>query len=399
MTAAGAVVVGGDYRGLGIVRSLGRQGVPVWVVHGSDAIARQSRYCTAAFHVPDEDPAALMALLRRLGVESGLHDCVLFPTSDETAWVVSRHRGELATWYRHAVPPWEVYSAASDKRQVYAIAAALGLQTPRCWFLDAGGGPDDVTGLGITEADFPLVIKPARRQRLNALTSAKAWRADDRDELSRRLREALALMPADQIMIQELIPGNGLQQYAVGAVSVAGEPRYIVAARRTRQYPREFGRASCFVETIDHPDLVKDAARLIAELGIDGLVEVEFKQDEATGAVKLLDVNARAWGWHSIGAAAGVDFAHAAYRVALGERLPLRTGRPGVRWSRLAIDLPYAIAEVVGGRTRPADLLRSLRPPLEGPIAAYDDPLPAVMEIPLLLRTALRKGHAGRARS
>src|SRR5947209_625203 len=29
---AGAVVIGGDYRGLGIVRSLGRHGIPVWVL-------------------------------------------------------------------------------------------------------------------------------------------------------------------------------------------------------------------------------------------------------------------------------------------------------------------------------------------------------------------------------
>ncbi|MDT4912917.1 MAG: hypothetical protein QOC66_2045, partial [Pseudonocardiales bacterium] len=34
MTPVGALVLGADYRGLGIVRSLGRRAVPVWVVHG-----------------------------------------------------------------------------------------------------------------------------------------------------------------------------------------------------------------------------------------------------------------------------------------------------------------------------------------------------------------------------
>jgi len=37
---AGALVLGGDYRALGVVRSLGRRGVPVWVIRdGGDAVA------------------------------------------------------------------------------------------------------------------------------------------------------------------------------------------------------------------------------------------------------------------------------------------------------------------------------------------------------------------------
>ena len=42
----GAVVVGGDYQGLGIVRSLGRRGVPVCIVDDEISISRFSRYST-----------------------------------------------------------------------------------------------------------------------------------------------------------------------------------------------------------------------------------------------------------------------------------------------------------------------------------------------------------------
>ena len=44
--APGAVVVGGDYQGLGILRSLGRRGVPVCVVDDEHSISRYSKYCT-----------------------------------------------------------------------------------------------------------------------------------------------------------------------------------------------------------------------------------------------------------------------------------------------------------------------------------------------------------------
>jgi D-aspartate ligase len=40
----GAVVLGGDYQGLGIVRSLGRHGIPTLIVDDERSIARASRY-------------------------------------------------------------------------------------------------------------------------------------------------------------------------------------------------------------------------------------------------------------------------------------------------------------------------------------------------------------------
>ena len=40
----GAIVIGGDYQGLGIARSLGRRGIPVCVIDDETSIARASRY-------------------------------------------------------------------------------------------------------------------------------------------------------------------------------------------------------------------------------------------------------------------------------------------------------------------------------------------------------------------
>ena len=48
----GAIVVGGDYQGLGIVRSLGRKKVPVCVIDDERSIACFSKYTTHAVNVP-----------------------------------------------------------------------------------------------------------------------------------------------------------------------------------------------------------------------------------------------------------------------------------------------------------------------------------------------------------
>ena len=49
---AGALILGADYRALGVARSLGRRGVPVWVIRdGDDALAARSRYALSLIHI------------------------------------------------------------------------------------------------------------------------------------------------------------------------------------------------------------------------------------------------------------------------------------------------------------------------------------------------------------
>src|ERR1043166_109895 len=47
----GGIVIGGDFQGLGIARSLGRRGAPVCVIDDEPSIARLSRYTTHSVRV------------------------------------------------------------------------------------------------------------------------------------------------------------------------------------------------------------------------------------------------------------------------------------------------------------------------------------------------------------
>jgi len=55
-----------------------------------------------------------------------------------------------------------------------------------------------------------------------------------------------------------------------------------------------------------------------------------------------------------------------------------------VRWVRMSTDVPTAIREVLHGRLSLREYLRSIRPPVAPAIYASDDPLPGVLEVPLL---------------
>ena len=58
-----------------------------------------------------------------------------------------------------------------------------------------------------------------------------------------------------------------------------------MVARRRRQHPPEFGRASTFVETTDLPLLETFSERFLRAIGYYGLVEVEYKLDRRDGRV------------------------------------------------------------------------------------------------------------------
>src|SRR5204863_7713157 len=121
--------------------------------------------------------------------------------------------------------------------------------------------------------------KPATREHPGPLTTAKAWRVDDRAALLDRYAEALTFMPADAVFIQEFVPGGGEAQFSYSALCLDGRPLASITARRTRQYPMHFGRASTYVESIDEPALIEPSVRLLEALGLTGLFEIEFKLD------------------------------------------------------------------------------------------------------------------------
>lgn len=74
--------MGGDYQGLGIVRSLGRRQIPVCVIDDETSISRFSRYTTHSVVVPSlrEEQEAVDAVLA-IGQRLGLEGWVLYPNA------------------------------------------------------------------------------------------------------------------------------------------------------------------------------------------------------------------------------------------------------------------------------------------------------------------------------
>jgi predicted ATP-grasp superfamily ATP-dependent carboligase len=388
-TVPGAVVIGGDYQGLGIARSLGRHGVPVCVLDDERSVARASRYVQRFVRVRElRHEQSALAELTAAGTRFGLDGWVLFPTRDETVCALARHRDDLAARFRVPTPCWTAVRSCWDKRETYRLAGQLGIPHPRTWV------PQDSSDVAAIACGGPYVLKPAIKEHFFYATRAKAWRADTRADLPNLVRRAIDVAGAGEVLVQELIPGNGEEQYSYCAFFKQGRVRASMTVRRRRQHPSDFGRASTYVETVELPDLERPSLRFLTAIDYYGLVELEYKRDRRDGAFKLLDVNARTWGYHSLGTAAGIDFPYLQFADQIGVAMPDEplTASAGLQWIRLATDLPNAIRDLAAGNLRAREYLRSLRGVDTEAVLSAGDPLPWLYELVLLPYLAVRRG-------
>jgi D-aspartate ligase len=389
---AGALLLGADYRALGVARSLGRRGVPVWMmVEPGDPLATFSRYARRRLRWPGGGDVQRVAFLRDLAVSNDLQGWALIPTADVTVAMAARSYARLAEHYTHTTPPWDVMRWAYDKRLTYDLAEQIDVPCPRTVPASVALG-----GAGAAVA-FPAILKPAIKEESNALTVAKAWQIEDRSELERRFIEASELLDPELLMVQELIPGGGETQFSYAALCRDGIPLASLTARRTRQYPADFGRASTYVETIECDEAVDPSLRMLRELRYTGLIELEYKRDPRDGVLKLLDMNPRVWGWHSLCIRAGVDFPWLLWLLVRGEEVPQTHAKPGVGWLRFWTDTPTAAGELLRRRLELRDYAHSLRRPRESAIFAWDDPLPGLAELPVLGYEVARRLLLGQA--
>lgn len=371
----GGLVLGNDFQALGVVRSLAQHHVPVFVLSHEPGIARYSRFCRGASICGDllrED--AFCDRLVETASAHGLEGWVLYPNSDETVTLTSRCRDVLMRHFLVPTPKWQVTRQFIDKQLAYNLAASVGLPIPRQY---PSGSVEEV--LAASPA-FPLVLKPALKERFFQIARCKALRADNPGELAARFAYMAAIVGPAGIVVQEMIEGGprNLYSYAVffdGTRIVAG-----LAGHRMRQHPMDFGQATTYAETVNLPQLHEPTERVLAAMGFYGIAEVEYMFDERTGQFKFIEINGRPWGWHTLAKAAGLNMPYMLFCHMTG-RLAPATERRNARWIRMLTDLPTAVGEVARGNLPLSTYLRQLASPKECAVFSWRDPLPSLVEL------------------
>lgn len=383
----GAVLLGSDFKALGVARSLGEKGIPSIVIDNKPRSAWFSRYAVKRFqwHSQMDDPGFVSFLLQ-IGKQHHLEQWVLFPMQDEAVQLVACNTQPLAQIYTLVTQEWDVVQWANDKRRTYQMAQEIGVPFPKTCY------PAHLDDLMSLDIPFPAIIKPAISTRLQYSIHLKALPVQSHEELLIQYRRAIEVIHPDEVMIQEIIPGGGKTQYSFAAFCKEGRILSSMTARRTRQYPIDYGLGSSFVEAFAVPALQEFAEKLLEYMHVTGMIEVEFKFDERDQQYKLLDINLRPWGWHTLCIACGLDFPYIQYCDVLGKDLAIeaRSPRYDYHWVRLLTDIPAGLQEIRAGITTPRHYVRSLVGKTEFSVLDWRDPLPALGDFIVALSRVLK---------
>jgi predicted ATP-grasp superfamily ATP-dependent carboligase len=381
----GVVILGGAHNALALARSFGRKGLPVIVVSDDHPLPRFSRYVRHHFAWSGSKAPNAAPWLFALAGQENLQHWLLLPCADADVQFVAEQRDVLSRVFTVVSCDWATLLRLCDKKTLVETATRAGVVSPKSYPLTS------VADAMSVDATFPVIVKPAMRGETNALTSAKAWRADTREQLVSQLRDALELQGNNGVVVQELIPGGGEAQFSYAALWHKNAPVAELTARRTRQYPIEFGYTSTFVEVVNNDEVMTLARRLLGSVGYEGLVEVEFKYDARTRTYKILDVNPRSWSWLSLWEAAGFDFAGLTDAVLHGRTITPHRAETNHAWVHLTRDTVACIQLWLRGQLTVRDWWKAYRQHLTFAAFAADDPLPALAELPVTIARVIRR--------
>jgi D-aspartate ligase len=376
----GAVVVGAHVNGLGIIRSLGRLGVPIAVLSTrSYDVAQHSRWVSERDELFElhEDPGSLAEYLERN--RRRWSGWAVFPTNDDSMTALARHHERLARSYRLTVQPWELVGDLIDKDRMHELAERVGLEVPLCY------GPATAE-TGSKPLRFPVVVKPIQHDRLISSFGVKLFLARDGEELKaavERLREAD--LPG---LVFEFVPGpdSGIYIYCV-YIDERGEPSAGVTVRKLRQNPPLIGGARVAQIAPDEPALREATVELLRRTGFRGMAFAEFKRDARTGRFTFIEVNGRAVQFNSILPPTGVDLVGMAWSdFVLDERPRRRRTAWNGSWIHLQADIRCSLVYRRQERLSATELVAPYRRPKTYAVWSPTDPRPYLAQSALGIR-------------
>lgn len=373
-----AIILGGAQGSLALARSLGEAGARVFYISNDSPLPGWSRHTGKTYGWPGPENPGSAAFLRQFAKEHGLEGAILVPASDPEVKFVAQSVAALSGTFRILLPDWERLRWLCDKPLLYRRAAELGISFARTYEIAS------LEEAQATDFVFPVILKPNMGGGHSALSKAKVMRVDDRAAFLEVFERAAEELGAQNIVVQQFIPGGGEGQFSYAALWFEGKPVAEFTARRARQYPVDFGFTSTFVETVDVPEIHDAARRILESVGYSGMVEIEFKHDPRNGAFNILDVNPRPWSWFALAKAAKVDLGRLMLDVVAG-RPSTQPVKPqlGTGWMYLVRDLVASAILLGRGRLKLADFLKSLPQVRAWATFALNDPKPGLLDLPL----------------
>lgn len=279
-----AVVLGTeDLAGLAIVRNLGRNGVYVTTMDHQPSVYGISRFSKEAKIVPhfEKEEDALVQYLIDYGKEQEAKP-VLFLSSPSYLKFFQRHFQLLKNHYLFPMDKPDLLSTLMDKKKVLDFADEYKIPTPKVLNLEEDAFLERCTD----EIGYPCLIKPKNSLSFFEKYGKNLFKILSEEELIKKLEE----LRGEDVFVQSIIPGPESNSYSIGCYY--GPDSHLMGFTTTekiRQWPNNFGSTS-YLKQKWIPQLVPLSYKFFDGLGYRGFVQAEFKRDEFTGIIYLVDI-------------------------------------------------------------------------------------------------------------
>ena len=361
----------GHHGGLGIARSLGRLGAPVYCVDADRwEPAFSSRYCRHRFVLKLEGSAGggVIAQLLEIGAKIGGRPILIATTDEGAAWVAA-HTAVLEPVFRFPIQDPAMVSLLSDKGRMQELARQHGVPTAQSV---VPRSRDDV--LCFTEtASFPIMVKATNAAKLRPRLGGTKFVVQSRNELLDLYTKAEDHGVCD-FLLQEFIPGEDWM--FDGYFDQCSRCLFGITGKKLRRFPVETGVTSLGV-CLRNEVVEKTTIRFMQSIGYRGILDIGYRFDIRNGKYKVLDVNPRiGCTFRLFVGADGTDVARALYLDLTDQQVTFSRAAEGRKWFVEDFDFVSAFACWRKHRLTLKDWARSFRGLEEAACFALDDPLP-----------------------
>jgi D-aspartate ligase len=372
-----AVVLDMSATGIGIVRSLAKQGIKV---HAFDTEGKykigKTRYascgiCPNPVSEGEELGDFLINLAQNLGQKA-----VLFAGSDDFVQFISNHRYVLSHYYRFLLPEHTRVQAVLDKRLTYELAVKANVPCPKTFTIHDEQQLEQI----INQITFPCILKPVFsshfRQQIDHRLYKKAIVVEEKSQLR---GEYLFYRQFGELMIQEVIPGEEACIYSVK--TFFDEDMNLIGLwmnQKLHQFPPYFG-STALALSIREEEVIQLAIKFLTEIQFKGLAIAEFKRDPRDGTLKFIEINPRIGLTQSLSIACGVNLAYLYYLSLTGQNpAPVTKQQEGMKWIYLVRDLLSFRQKQKNGEMTFKEWRRSLSGIKVEAMFTWNDPLPFI---------------------
>jgi predicted ATP-grasp superfamily ATP-dependent carboligase len=364
----------GHHGGLGIVRSLGRLGVPVYSVDATRwEPVFSSRYCQGRFllDVDSLPPEVAVERLRAIGQSIGERP-ILMPTTDQACEWVAENARALSPDFRFPMMEAGLVHTLCDKSRMQELARRHGVPIAQSM---TPMSKDDVVRF-LDDAAFPVMVKETGGGRLRSRAGASKFIVQSPAELL-ALYDKAGDPDEPNLMLQEFIPG--VDWMFNGYFDSRSQCLFGMTGRKIRRFPVHTGVTSLGI-CVTNDTVIRTTTEFMQAIGYSGILDIGYRWDMRDGSYRVLDINPRiGCTFRLFTARNGLDVARALYFDLTGQPVPAAQCAEGRKWLVEDFDLISALLSWRRDGLSIRDWFRSLAGVEEAACFALDDPLPFLM--------------------